>query len=100
MEIDNMSIIKAHTRRAVLESPDMPDIRLMIGYTEDLQSIALQIPQTKIPKTVAKSVKHISESMDNDSLMEAIANGEISINDVSTNIGMLNEKLKLTGGGV
>ena len=100
MEVDNMSIIKAHTRRAVLESPEMPDIRLMIGYTEDLQSIALQIPQTRIPKTVAKSVKQISESMDNDSLMKAIANGEISINDVSTNIGMLNEKLKLTGGGV
>lgn len=100
MEVDNMSIIKAHTRKAVLEMPDMPDLRLMIGYTEDLQSIALQVPQTRIPKTVAKSVKQISDSMDNDSLMRAIANGEISINDVSTNIGMLNEKLKLTGGGV
>ena len=100
MEVDNMGIIKAHTRKAILEMPDMPDLRLMIGYTEDLQSIALQVPQTRIPKTVAKSVKQISDSMDNDSLMRAIADGEISINDVSTNIGMLNEKLKLTGGGV
>lgn len=100
MEVDNMGIIKAHTRKAVLESPDMPDIRLMVGYTEDLQSIALEIPQTRIPKTIAKSVKQISDSMDNDTLIHAIADGEISINDVSTNIGMLNEKLKLTGGGV
>lgn len=100
MEVDNMGIIKAHTRKAVLEMPDMPDLRLMVGYTEDLQSVALQVPQTRIPKTVAKSVKQISDSMDNDSLMRAIADGEISINDVSTNIGMLNEKLKLTGGGV
>ena len=100
MQIDNMAIIKAHTRQAILESPDMPDMRLMIGYTEDLNSIALKIPQTKIPKTVAKSVKQLSDSMDNDTLMSAIANGAIEVNDVSTNIAMLNEKLKLTGGGV
>lgn len=97
---DNMCIIKAHTRRAVLESPDMPDVQLMIGEAEELDGVTLRIPQTKLPKAVVKSVKTISDSMDNDTLMDAIANNVLEVNDISMNVALLNEKMKLSGGGV
>lgn len=94
--LDYMAIIKGHTANAVLQSPDMPDFRLMIGEAEDLDTIQLRIPQTTIPKSVAKSVKQLEETCDNDTLMDAINAGTLEVNDISTSIAMLANKTEVS----
>ena len=91
--MDNMSIIRGHTRKQVLHLPDIPDALLMIGSAEQLDGIMLRIPQTIIPKEVAKSVRTLTETVDNTTLMQAISDNLIEIDDISTNVAILNAKL-------
>lgn len=93
MKIDNMALIKAFTRKSVLERPDIPDEGLMIGYTENLDSVNLRIPQSTVPKGVARSVIKMQETCSNDQLNAAIAGNIIEVNDVSLNIALLQGKL-------
>lgn len=93
MRINNMAIMRGHLRNAVLETPDIPDDRLMIADAEERDSVLLRIPQTKIPASVAKTVKKLNDTMDNATLMQAVADNQIEVNDISTNIALLNSKL-------
>ena len=68
--------------------PSMPDASLMVGITERLSRMPVEIPQHKIPREVAENLTEL-DTLSNDQIKAAIHAGTLSINDYNGNTAIL-----------
>ena len=86
-------VIDAFALQSLAKAPSIPDYHLMVGSAEVLDSLPLLVyEKATIPKGLVSNMQELKQ-LDNEEIQQAIADGELEVNDLNWGLALLGNGL-------
>lgn len=83
------SIIDGIALSQIQRVPDIPDYHLMIGSAEDLSPQPVTVyTNAKVPKEIVSGWEHLNK-YNNEDIQQAIADGNLEVNDLASGMHLM-----------